>query len=120
MAAYIERLEGVPYNSRNALWSDVSARPDWSVWLDLKAWVNLQARSAPKKDNGYDKCRFIILYVDGSLYYGRFDLQYEHLYEMNPVGNHIHRLQTYLAEHDPEWRVPAKHFLENYDVGQRN
>lgn len=95
----------------------------------LKRW----ALTAPK-DGTYDKCDFKVTYADGDTYEGRFDLEYKHAQEADPLGAHMRDVVTFHAgvrcpAHmtsgkyaafvgaRPDKQIEAAKFLTTYQIG---
>lgn len=111
----------------------VEAEPDEGIDLYERAsWIlSGWARTAPK-NGGYDKCDFEIVFEDGYLYKGRYNLYHPSVETVN-LRNHVYYFQAFYAGlsrppwmSDEQWdravqeneifRRDCEYFLAHYDV----
>jgi hypothetical protein len=85
-----------------------------TTWPAANAILRRWSETAPKT-GGYDKCDFDVVFEDGQIYSGRYDLQHWSI-EAPDLAKHVRSFISYLSGEPPVWlkRPGKERYLKNY------
>ena len=85
-------------------------------WSDVNFFI-LQKSMTLKDRKGYLKCFFKVVFEDGFIYTGRYDIENRFSENAN-LKNHIYRFVEYCSKDDldPAMQEEARHIMNTYDI----